>query len=90
MARVGQLRLNAIDARFATGLIGWLLGMVRCLRWDLTCGFCKGRFRKVLHFAYSTADCPYCGTRNLLPVPRYPSDPGPLPPNWPEYHPPLD
>ena len=66
-AAVGQLRLNAINAQLETGLVGLLLGMIRGARWELTCGFCKERFRKVQFMVFSTAVCPYCGTRNLLP-----------------------
>jgi hypothetical protein len=64
---VGQLRLSAIDARLETGLVGLLLGMIRVARWELTCGFCKERFRIVHLIWFSSAVCPYCGTRNLLP-----------------------
>lgn len=87
---MGQLKVNAINARLQDGLLGLLLGMARSARWELTCGFCKERFRKVQYLASSTAVCPYCGTRNLLPVPRFPRDPGPRPPNWPEYRPPSN
>ena len=87
---MGQLQLNAIDARLETGLRGLLLAMIRGAQWELTCGFCKERFRKVLFIAWSSAVCPYCGARNLLPVGRFPSDPGPRPPNWPQYRPPSD
>jgi rRNA maturation endonuclease Nob1 len=48
-------------------------------RWELTCGFCKTRFRKIQPLAWDGSVCPACGTRNLLPVPRFPSDPGPRP-----------
>jgi hypothetical protein len=78
---VAQLKVNAINARFEGAVLGLLLGMARSARWDVTCGFCKERFRKVQFLAWSTAVCPFCGARNLLPVPRFPADPGPRPPN---------
>ena len=64
---MGQLKVMAIDARLETGPIGLLLSLIRGARWELTCGFCKERFRKVLLLFLGFADCPYCGTRNLLP-----------------------
>jgi hypothetical protein len=85
---LGRLKLPAINARFESGLTGWLLAMVRSARWELICGFCKQRFRKVQFFGWSTIECPFCGTVNELPVSRFPSDPGPRPPDWPEYRPP--
>lgn len=78
--------MNAIDARLLTRFRD-LIWIVRLGRWELTCGFCKERFQRLQFLVWSTAVCPYCGTRNLLPVPRFPWDPGPRPPNWPEYHP---
>jgi rRNA maturation endonuclease Nob1 len=87
---VGQLKVNAINARLETGLRGFLFSMIRGARWELTCGFCKERFSRVQPIFWSSAVCPYCGTRNLLPVPRFPSDRGPRPPNWPDYRPPSN
>lgn len=89
--RVGQLKVWAVNAQLDDGRVAWLLGtFFRVARWELTCGFCKERFRKTQYYVSSTAVCPHCGTRNLLPVPRFPRDPGPRPPNWPDYHPPAD
>jgi hypothetical protein len=85
---MAQLRLDAINARLESGWLGVLLGIARFARWDLTCGFCRQRVRKVQFLVWSSVVCPYCGTRNVLPVPRFPNDPGPRPPNWPEYRPP--
>lgn len=73
---MGQLRLNAIDAQLDTGFRGFMLAMVRGAGWELTCGFCKQRFRKVIFLTWSSAVCPFCGTRNLLPVTRFTNDPG--------------
>jgi hypothetical protein len=84
---MGQLRLSAIDATWQGGWLGLLLSLALVFRWDFTCGFCKSRVRKVQFRAWSTAVCPFCGTRNLLPVPRFPNDPGPRPPNWPKHQP---
>jgi DNA-directed RNA polymerase subunit RPC12/RpoP len=80
--------MNAVDARFQTGLLGLVLGIARFARWDIRCGFCQEQFRKVQPLVWSSSVCPYCGTRNLLPVPRFPNDPGPRPPNWPGPTPP--
>jgi len=64
--RVGQLVVRAIDPRLKNGLKGFLLGMIRGARWELTCGFCKQQFQTLQHLFSQTADCPFCGTRNLL------------------------
>jgi hypothetical protein len=80
---VGQLTVNAIDARQELGFSGFLLALLRTSRWELTCGFCKEPSRRYQWLWASTVVCPYCGTRNRLPVPRFPSDPGPRPPGWP-------
>ena len=82
--------MNAIDARIQGGLAAVLFAILASFRWELTCGFCKIRFKKLQLFGLSSAICPYCGTQNLLPVPRFPRDPGPRPPNWPPYQPPQD
>ncbi|MEJ7803774.1 MAG: hypothetical protein WKH68_10460 [Candidatus Limnocylindria bacterium] len=63
---MGQLVVRAIDPRLKNGLKGFLLGMIRGARWELTCGFCKQQFRTLQHLFSQTADCPFCGTRNLL------------------------
>ena len=75
---VAQLKLNAIDAQL---LNRWLdfLWIFRVARWELTCGFCRMRFKKDVYWVASWIDCPGCGTRNLLPVVRFRSDPGPRP-----------
>jgi hypothetical protein len=39
---------------------------IRAMRWELTCGFCRLRFRRATWFARSYIDCPQCGTRNAL------------------------
>jgi len=72
---MAQLKINAIDARLESGFRGLLLAIIRAAHWELTCGFCKERFSRTQFFALSSADCPFCGARNLLPVPRFPSDP---------------
>ena len=45
-------------------------------RWEVTCGFCRTRFRRVvldllIGSRLSRVACPACGTHNLLP--RHPS-----------------
>ena len=65
---MAQLRVRAIDPRLETGPRGLLLGMIRGARWELTCGFCKERFARTQLLLSTHADCPYCGTRNLLPI----------------------
>ncbi len=82
---VGQLRVNTIDARMQTGgVVALLLSIALFVRCTFTCGFCRSRVTKVQSLAWSSAVCPACGARNLLPVPRLPSHPGPGPPNWPD------
>jgi hypothetical protein len=39
------------------------LGVVR---WELTCGFCRTRFRRTVWMIWSLAACRACGTRNDL------------------------
>jgi rRNA maturation endonuclease Nob1 len=63
---VAQLKVNAINPRMERGVVGLLLGMVRTARWELTCGFCRERFRNFQFLLSSTAVCPFCGTSNLL------------------------
>ena len=65
---MGQLRVKAINARMEAGWIGFAFALVRGMRWNLTCGFCKRPFRKTIYMISTSADCPYCGTRNLLPM----------------------
>lgn len=67
LAVAAQLKVRAIDARLESGPLGLLLSLIRGARWELTCGFCKERFRKIQYIFTGFADCPYCGTRNLLP-----------------------
>lgn len=67
---MGQLEVEAINAQRSTGWMEWALAMLRYTRWDLTCGFCRRPFAKSLFGIATTVDCPYCGTRNLLPMLR--------------------
>jgi DNA-directed RNA polymerase subunit RPC12/RpoP len=69
---MGQLEVEAINAQRDTGWRGWALAMVWYTRWDLTCGFCRRPFASNLFGAATALDCPHCGTRNLLPVLRFP------------------
>jgi hypothetical protein len=63
---VGPLEIEAINAERIDSWrsFSWV---VRLTRWELTCGFCRLRFRRLAPFARSEIDCPQCGTRNLLP-----------------------
>jgi rRNA maturation endonuclease Nob1 len=70
VAAVGQLRVQAINARMETGWLGFAFALIRGMRWNLTCGFCKRPFRKNVYMISTSAVCPYCGTRNLLPMRR--------------------
>lgn len=76
---MSQLRVNAVNASFDSGRYGLVLGLLRIARWELTCGLCRERVRLIQRYGFSAITCPYCGTRNLLPVPRFPNDPGPRP-----------
>jgi hypothetical protein len=62
---MGELKVEAIDPVLMTG---WrsLLSLVRGAEWELTCGFCRVRFRKIVSLFASSVTCPACGTRNLL------------------------
>jgi hypothetical protein len=71
---MGQLQLRAIDPQLDIGLAAALLASMYFARWELTCGFCRTRFRKTQIFTFTWADCPNCGTRNLLPTPLSPPD----------------
>lgn len=61
-----KLTVNAINPVFDESFrsLRWL---VRAARWELTCGFCRTRFKDTGWILRSTAVCPACGTRNLLP-----------------------
>ena len=63
---MGQLTVRAIDPILQNGVKGFLLGMIRGARWELTCGLCRERFRTLQHLFSPTAECPHCGTRNLM------------------------
>jgi hypothetical protein len=76
---VGQLKVDAINARFDGGISSLLLGIGRFSRWRFACGFCREDIAKVQSLFWSSAECPHCGARNLLPVPRFRNDPGPRP-----------
>ena len=64
---MGQLEMPAIDARMEAGVRGFLLGLIRGASWELTCGFCRQRFRRLQYSVRTSIDCPFCGTRNVLP-----------------------
>jgi len=63
---VGQLTVRAIDPILQNGVKGFLRGMIRGARWELTCGLCRERFGTLQHLFSPTAECPHGGTRNLL------------------------
>jgi DNA-directed RNA polymerase subunit RPC12/RpoP len=75
---VGQLTVNAIGARYVGRFLDfrWLL---QGAKWELTCGFCKEHFTATAWSDYGAMECPDCGTRNLLLMPRFAWDPGPRP-----------
>lgn len=53
--------------------VGWLPSNLSLVaRWEVTCGFCRVRFRRTLvellwGTRLSWVGCPACGTHNLLP-----------------------
>lgn len=61
-----QLVVRAIDARLKHGRKGFLVAMIRGARWELTCGFCKERFRTLQHLFSRIAECPHSVERELL------------------------
>ena len=66
---MAKLKVDAINARYVGRFLDfrWLF---QSARWELTCGFCKERFTETWSMG-SGVDCPYCGTYNLLPLPRF-------------------
>jgi len=68
---MGLLSVEAIGARFVGRFLDfrWLL---QGAPWELTCGFCREHFKTTVYSDYGAAQCPFCGTRNLLPIPRFP------------------
>lgn len=70
---MSQLKVDAInpvlDESFRS--LRWL---VRAARWEVTCGFCRSRFKDTGWMLRGSVVCPACGTRNLLPTGR--SSPG--------------
>ena len=62
---MGQLKVEAIDPVLVTG---WrsLVWVFRGVEWELTCGFCRERFRRVVWLFSGSVVCSACGTRSLL------------------------
>jgi hypothetical protein len=63
---MAQLKIDAINP-VRTDTWTTFLWVARMARWELTCGFCRTRFTSSGMFFRSSAVCPACGTRNLLP-----------------------
>jgi hypothetical protein len=63
---VGRLKVEAINPVLVTS--GWrsLLWMIRGAAWELTCGFCRTRSRRMVSLLAGSVICPACGTENLL------------------------
>jgi hypothetical protein len=63
---VGRLKVEAINPVLVTS--GWrsLLWMIRGAAWELTCGFCRTRSRRMVWLFAISVICPACGTENLL------------------------
>jgi rRNA maturation endonuclease Nob1 len=61
-----QLRVEAINPVLDESWrsFRWV---VRAARWEVTCGFCRTRFKDTGWMLRSSVVCPACGTRNLLP-----------------------
>ena len=64
---VGTLTIDAIGAeRIDTWRsLHWTL---RLVRWEVTCAFCRLRFRRSTWYIRSFVECPECGTRNVIRV----------------------
>jgi hypothetical protein len=64
-----DVEIPAVDAV----QIGWLPASLSLVaRWEVTCGVCRTRFRRVLiellwGTSMSWVGCPACGAHNLLP-----------------------
>jgi rRNA maturation endonuclease Nob1 len=63
---MAQRTLEAIDAK-RTDTRGTLHWAIRSSRWEITCGSCRTHFPSAMPFYKSSADCPICGARNVLP-----------------------
>lgn len=63
---MSQLRVEAINPVLdeAWRSFRWV---VRAARWEVTCGFCRTRFKDTGWMLRSSVVCRACGTRNLLP-----------------------
>ena len=64
---MGQLVVDAINP-VMDGSWKSLRWLVRAVRWDATCGFCRARFGDTGWILRSSVVCPECGTRNRLPT----------------------
>jgi len=64
---MGQLVVDAINP-VMDGAWKSLRWLVRAVRWEATCGFCRTRFSETGWILRSSAVCPHCGTRNRLPI----------------------
>ena len=62
---MGQLKVEAINPVLITGWRSFVW-LSRRVEWELTCGFCRTRFRRTVWMASGSVVCPACETRNLL------------------------
>lgn len=71
---MGRLTVDGINPQLVerTPAVLWRFGLVAV---DLTCGFCRTRFRAVIWVGREVATCPACGTRNQLERRRGMSEP---------------
>jgi len=65
---VNQLILDAINP-VRTDTWSSLHWAIRGARWELTYGFCRTRFERVIYWVGTSIGRPSCGTRNRLPYP---------------------
>jgi hypothetical protein len=67
-ASVATLQVDAVNPELVElplglNLLFWLAHMVR---WELTCGFCRTRFRAWILWRVMPTRCPACGTLNRV------------------------
>ena len=71
---MGRLTVDGINPQVVAQWppVLWRFALVG---WDLTCGFCRTSFRTLGWVGREAANCPACGTRNLLERRRGASEP---------------
>jgi hypothetical protein len=66
---VARLVVDAINPELVELPFGLnlLFSLAHAVRWEMTCGFCRTRFRAWVLWRIFPADCPACRTLNRVP-----------------------